>query len=200
MLSENYLTSPFFSLCFFLRHWVEITHWQGLTSNQRKVSGRKERKEKEKKKASPILELAIPILRKSQPHYGAKAQLLHRSQCSQECSHPPAVPHCSHCPETPSHSLCWTGAGQCFARCPWFHGKWCTVSRAKFGDHSSLFRQRDRLVRLGSTSPWPHCCVLAPGKLHTITVSLQLAAKAGVIPSVGIASNWVVLSQLRYRD
>lgn len=160
----------------------------------------KKRKEKERRKASPILKPAIPILRKSQPHYGAKAQLLHQSTKQSECSHPPAVPHCSHCTQSPSYSLCWTGAEQCFASCPWFHGKRCSVSRAKVGDHSSSFRQRDRMVRLGSTSPWFHCCVLAPGKLHTITVSLWLAAKADVIPSVKTANSWVVLSQLKHRD
>lgn len=148
-----------------------MTHWRGLRPDQRKMSGRKKGREKERRKASPILEPATPIWWKSQPVlWGKKLSFYIHSQ---ERSQPPAVPHCKPPHPTTSLQAVLDGSSAVFCQLPfWFHGKRYLVSRSMVGDPNTLLRQRGRLVRVGSTSPWPHCHVLAPGKLHTIAVSL----------------------------
>lgn len=98
-----------------------------------------------------------------------------------------AVPNCKPLRPTASLQAVLDGSSTVFCQLPfWFHGKRYMVSRAIAGDPNPLLRQRGRLIRVGSTSPWSYCHVFALGKLYTTTVSLQLAGGTGLTPSVGV--------------
>lgn len=114
-LAENYLTSPFFCCIFCWASELKLLTEDILTPDQRKVSGRKKLKGKRKEKSKPHFGAIYPHLMEiTACTVGQKLSFYIGAQCSQEHSQLTV----SHPTQAPAYRLCWPGAVQCFASCP----------------------------------------------------------------------------------